>query len=157
VHLRALWPGLEPLTPENAHLWERRLPERQIRIAILQQPEMESYRVLERLIARGIFPPEPVAEQHGLSLFKHRRSRRFASIHEPKLTPSGQPLLFACDDVSEDAHKYFEVELICVTKYDLLDDSGIRYHFFETNLFQWREIDGAVRELVRGFQRDGAR
>ena len=31
VLLRALWPGLESLSPDNAQLWKRRQPERQIK------------------------------------------------------------------------------------------------------------------------------
>jgi hypothetical protein len=33
VTMRALWPGLETLPEENAHLWEGRMPERQVHMA----------------------------------------------------------------------------------------------------------------------------
>ena len=38
IVMRALWPGLEPLRPDNGHPWKRRQPERQIHFGLMRRP-----------------------------------------------------------------------------------------------------------------------
>ena len=104
VTMRALWPGLEPLTEENAQLWERRLPERQIHIAILKRPR-DSYRELLgfirnlRALLELDLKPEPSA--FGLMRYANGLERRFVPEDTPYRAPGGSPIVFKCNDAAD--------------------------------------------------------
>ena len=156
VTMRALWPGLEPLTEANAHLWERRLAERQIHIAILERPRDGHRQLLGlirnlRLLLDLELKPEP--NDFGLMRYSYRLQRRFVPIETSYRAPDGSPVVLKCNDATESVKRNFAFEQICIVEYQLRDGAGLYYRFFMVNLAQWREIDQAVRGLVDGFRR----
>lgn len=152
VTMRALWPGLEPLTEENTYLWERRIPERQIHIAILERPR-DGYRALQGAIEVGALPETPKPGPFGLSVFQRRLQRMFASADPDHKTPGGEPLVLMCNDALPQTYRNFDAEVICIVQYPMSDASGLYYRFFMDNLENWRDIDTAVRSLVDSFKR----
>ena len=74
--LRVLWPDLEPRTKENAWLWQRRHPTRQVRIHI-EADGVEGYRQLDNMLnaaSRAGMPFQRVAEPspYGLLIYERR-------------------------------------------------------------------------------------
>jgi hypothetical protein len=151
VQLRALWPGLEPLTPENAHLWERRIPERQIRIAILPEPRVDGYQRLQnvRKWLGDDYRPQPAGDD--LIFFGRGTTRLFLSTVNTVATPNGRPMVLVCNDVPEKTYRSFDVKLVCKVYYNFPSGEGLYYRFFEKNISQWKKIDRSVRQLVNSF------
>jgi hypothetical protein len=84
---------------------------------------------------------------------RRRTARRYVSADADVRTPSGDPIVFSCDDhFSWDAQESMDLEPICDVDYILPPDVGLTYWFYRENLQSWREIDGAIRELVQSFR-----
>lgn len=148
--LRALWPGLEPLRPDNVHLWERRLPERQIHIVLLRRPR-HGYDMLRGFIQlRGA---RPEAADFGLIRYRSRLEEYYTGDGSESVAPDGSSIVLRCWDYSGRVKASFEVERNCIVEYPLSDGVGLHYRFFMANLDQWREIDRTVRSLVESFRR----
>lgn len=161
--LRALWPGLEPRSEENVWLWQRRHPTRQVRIHI----EAEGFEGHQRLrntvqvAARVGRPYQRVAEpsHYGLLIYERRFDdgrvyRHFAVADHHYLTPLGHPVVFQCNDYTTDrAKEAFDVELLCISEYQMPDGAWLIVHFFMVNLEHWKQIDSAARVLVNSFRR----
>lgn len=150
VVLRALWPGLEPLRRDNAHLWERRRPERQIHIVLMSQAR-DGYSSLKGFLELRGARPEPAG--FGLIRYRSGLEELYAGEGAEPRRPDGAPVVLNCPDESEKTRSLFEVERICIVEYPLRDGVGLHYRFFMVNLARWREIDRAVRGLVDSFRR----
>ena len=149
VLLRALWPGLEPLSPDNAQLWKRRQPERQINIGLLIPPR-DGYSHIRGLMELRRTEPEHV--EYGLTRYRFLHFDYFASSDPKQREPDGDPITLRCQDFPESTKAHFEVERNCIVEYPLTDGVGLHYRFFMVNLEHWREIDAAVRSLVDSFR-----
>ena len=66
IVLRALWPGLEPLRPDNNHLWKRRQPKRQIHFGLMRQPR-DGYKQLQGF--KEFFRPQREPAEFGLTRY----------------------------------------------------------------------------------------
>lgn len=150
VTLRALWPGLEPLRRDNAHLWERRQPARHVHIALMSRPRDGYGRLRGSARFRGA-TAESVG--HGLTRYRRRLEEYYAAEGSETRAPDGSPIALRCPDQPDETKTRFDVERNCIVEYPLSDGVGLHYHFFMVNLAQWREIDRAVRALVDGFRR----
>ena len=151
--LWVLWPGLEPTTPENKHLWERRNTERQVRIHI-ERNGTDSHTKLHNLMRIGALPSEPVQGPHGLQFYSQKSRRYLEAENDGYQTPQGFPFVLACNDpTDEETKQRLDVELLCIAEYQLTDGAWIKVHFFEDNLHLWREIDTAARALAGSFRR----
>ncbi len=146
------WPGMEPRTKANAHLWKRRMPRRQIRIHIEAQGT-ETYDKLQNLIRLGELDLNPEEWDYGLARYAKKEWQFFVVKDRTFQTPLGKPLAFKCNDVSPRTRELFEVELLCISEYMLPDGSWIIVHFFLANLDQWREIDASARALMDRLRR----
>ena len=152
IVMQALWPGLEPLREDNAHLWDRRRPERQIHFLLMRQAR-DGYRQLQGLAELRKIEPERV--EFGLARYRSHLVEYYAVDDLPRHRPDGKPIALKCFDFPERTKVRFEVERNCIVEYPLDDGVGLHYRFFMVNLEHWREIDIAVRALVDGFrQRD---
>ena len=150
--LWVLWPGMEPKTEKNAHLWDRRRPKRQIRIHI-EASGTETYDKLQNVISLGLLDPESEDWDHGLLRYAKKSWQFFVVSEGSRLTPRRRPLAFKCNDVRPKTRELFEVELLCIAEYQLIDGAWLVVHFFLSNLDQWREIDVAARDLLERFRR----
>lgn len=155
VTMRALWPGLEPLTEENAHLWERRIPERQIHMAILERPRDGYSQLLGfirnfRFFSKRELRPEP--SDFGLIRYADGLQRMFVPADTFYRAPDGSPVVFKCNDETDSVKRSFDFDPICIVEYKLRDGTGLYYRFFMVNLEHWREIDRSVRKLVTSFR-----
>lgn len=150
IVMRALWPGLEPLRPDNAHLWDRRRPERQIHFLLMRQAR-DGYRQLRGLAELRKVETEPFG--YRLMRYRSKLIEYYVGAISERQRPNGDPVTINCADYPESTKARFEVERNCIVEYPLDDDVGLHYRFFMVNLEHWREIDGAVRALVNGFRR----
>jgi hypothetical protein len=152
VTMRALWPGLEPLTEDNQRFWERRMPERQIHIAILERAR-DGYRALQGAIEVGALPEAPEPAPFGLMKYEQGLGRRFVPANQADIEPAGRPVVFKCNDETDSVKRNFAFEPVCIVEYPLNDNSGLYYRFFMVNLEHWREIDSEIRKLVNSFEK----
>ena len=161
--LHVLWPGLEPRSPENAHLWQRRHPTRQVRI-LINDSRVEGYEQLQNALfnaSRSGIPFEKNGEPTSFELLEYlrvtpsgRSSRYLVSDGPAYLTPSGNPIMIDCSDhTTDEAKEIFDVEILCTVDYRLEDGAMLHFTFFLVNLEHWREIDLSVRTLVDSFRR----
>ena len=161
--LRALWPGLEPRTPENVQFWQRRHPTRQIGI-VINKGRSEGYDRLQNAlfyVARSQNPFGKVGEPASFDLLEYSQVlprgstlRYFVSADSGYRTPSGNPVVINCSDHTTDEDKeVFEIETLCTVDYRLEDGALLHFTFFMVNLEHWREIDTGVRSLVNSFRR----
>ena len=151
--MRALWPGLEPLTQENEHFWERRYPRRQVVMHIVDHGT-EGHRRLQNAIKYHLVDSKPRPGPFGLMQYSGKTHRFFVPSNGAYLTPDGNQLVFACKDAKEQTKELFDFEALCTVDYKLPDGAWLYYNFFMVNLEQWREIDRAVRALVESFRRE---
>ena len=81
--------------------------------------------------------------------------RTFVASEPAYLTPTGRPLVLSCDKLLENVKKQFKnAAPICRTAYPFAEGAeGVYYLYYYVNLVHWREIDGAIRKLIRSFQR----
>ncbi len=150
VVMRALWPGLEPLRRDNALLWERRQPERQIHFGLMRRPR-DGYRELRGLAELRKIEPEQV--EFGLTRYRSHLVEYYAGDEPEHRSPNGSPVALKCFDYPENTKTRFEVERNCIVEYPLNDRVGLHYRFFMINLEHWREIDQSMRTLIEGFLR----
>ena len=150
IVMRALWPGLEPLRPDNARLWKRRQPKRQIHFLLMRQPR-DGHNQLRGLAELRKIEPERV--EYGLTRYHSHLVEYYAGDELERHRPDGQPVALKCFDFPERTKIRFEVERNCIVEYPLDDGVGLHYPFFMINLEYWREIDAAVRSLVDGFRK----
>jgi hypothetical protein len=147
--LRALWPGLEPLSPDNARLWDRRRPKQQIHFGLMRQPR-DGYSQIQGLAQlRGVHSQKA---DFGLTRFRWHLVEYYAGNDPTARRPDGLPIALRCHDFPDSTKASFEVERNCIVEYPLVDGVGLHYRFFMVNMDQWRAIDQAVRALVDGFR-----
>lgn len=133
---------------------ERRIPERQIRIAILPEPRIDGYQRLQnvRKWLGDDYRPQPAGDD--LISFGRGTTRLFLSTDDTVATPNGRPMVLVCNDVPEKTYRSFDIRLVCKVYYTLTSGAGLYYRLFETNISQWKEIDYSVRRLVNLFQNE---
>ena len=154
IVMRALWPGLEPLRRDNAHLWERRQPERQVRFLLMRQPR-DGYKQLQGF--KELFKPRREMAEFGLTRYVSDIYEYYIDESHPALRPDGLPVTLRCYDLDQETKLRFQVERNCIVEYPLSDGVGLHYRFFMVNLEQWREIDTTVRLLVESFRKESSR
>lgn len=158
--IRVLWPSMEPLTQANRHLWAPELPGRQILNILVQRFGADGAAMLQAAIGWGTVGAEPEPGPHGLMLYQRdnprtkRTERRFVPQEENYRTPTGSPLVLDCSDMFNwESQRTLKLLPICKVDYLLDDKAFLYYHFYVANLQYWRQIDAAVRNLVRSFRK----
>jgi hypothetical protein len=82
-----------------------------------------------------------------------RTTRRYLSAGTDVRAPSGDPVVFDCDDLfSWDAHETMDLQPICKVNYVVTPNVGLTYWFYRKNLQSWCEIDSAIRALIQSFE-----
>jgi hypothetical protein len=140
VRLSVLWPGFEPLTPENQSSHAPELPGRQLIRVVIGRP-IDGYKQLQWALAAGWLDPPPAAAPFNLKIYRkehagsRRTARRFVPNDDEYVTPLGSPVVFHCDDLFDwDAQRTMVLEPICIVEYSIQEEIGIRYHFYKKNL-----------------------
>lgn len=151
---------MEPLTDRARQLPRLELPGPQgINVLLLKRPR-NGYQSLENAIKRGWLDEEYEAGPFDLraSVKDHegrrRTTRRYVSADTEVRTPSGDPIVFNCDDhFSWDAHETMDLQPTCKVNYVVTPNVGLTYWFYRKNLQSWREIDSAIRGLVESLEK----
>ena len=154
IVMRALWPGLEPLREDNAHLWDRRRPERQIHVLLMRQPR-DGYRQLRGLTELRKVETEPFG--YRLMRYRSKLIEYYVDAISERQRPNGDPVTINCADYPESTKAVFDVRRSCTVEYPLGDGVGLHYRFFMVNLDEWVAIDQSIRALVEGFRQEERR
>jgi hypothetical protein len=158
VRLTVFWPTMEPLASRVPQKLE--LPGPQGINVLLRKRPRDGYQMLHAAIKLGWIDEQDEAGPFGLRAYikdherRRRTTRRYVSADSEVRTPSGDPIVFDCDDdFSWDAQETMDLEPTCKVNYVVAPDVGLTYWFYRKNLQSWREIDNAVRALVQSFVR----
>jgi hypothetical protein len=159
VRLRVVWPTMEPMTDQEPQLTTLQLPGPQGINVLLRNRPRDGYSMLKNTIKRGRLDEDYEAGPFDLRAYvkdherRRRTTRRYVSADTEARTPSGDPIVFNCDDhFSWDAQESMDVEPTCDVHYVVAPDVGLTYWFYRKNLRSWREIDRAIRALVQSFE-----
>ena len=154
IVMRALWPGLEPLREDNAHLWDRRRPERQIHFLLMRQAR-DGYRQLQGLAELRKIETEPFA--YRLTRHRSKLIEYYVGDTFVRRRSDGNPIALSCSDYPDSTKSVFDVKRTCTVEYPLDDGVGLHYRFFMVNLDQWSAIDQSVGTLVESFRQEDRR
>jgi hypothetical protein len=156
VRLTVFWPTMEPLA--NRAPQELELPGPQGINVLLRKRPRDGYKMLQSTIKRGWLDENYEAGPFGLRAYvkdherRQRTTRRYVPADTDVRTPNGDPIVFNCDDhFSRNAQESMDIEPICDVHYVIAPGVGLTYWFYRKNLQSWREIDGAIRELIQSF------
>lgn len=156
--IQVLWPGMEPLTEANRHLWAPELPGRQrIDVLLFGRPR-DGFKGLQAMIRMGWLGSLPEPGPYGLLKYERDNPRaqitirQFVPADTSYLAPKGSPVVINCNDTFDWKAKIeMNIRPTCAVEYPLIDGVGLKYHFYLTNLKYWQEIDISVRDLVHSF------
>jgi hypothetical protein len=156
VRLTVFWPTMEPLTNRAPQKLE--LPGPQGIYVLLRKRPRDGYQMLHAAIKLGWIDEQDEAGSFGLRAYikdherRRRTTRRYVSADSEVRTPSGDPIVFDCDDdFSWDAQETMDLEPTCKVNYVVAPNVGLTYWFYRKNLQSWREIDGSIRGLIESF------
>jgi hypothetical protein len=156
VMMRALLPDLDPngmeLIKDVAEkMTVEEFIERHIFISLESNPRQSS-RFLE-----GSIRDRRQREETSIGLTKYTLGplRTFVTTEPAHSTPLGKPFVIGCPKLPKGAKKNFKhATPVCSTSYPFAEKAeGVYYRYYIVNLPKWREIDLAVRALLKSFQR----
>ena len=152
--MRALWPGLEPLTEDNQDSWKKIDPQRQV-IFRIRDHGHEGYRGLQGAIRANFVPESPISIEYDLVQYKRGRHQFFVPQDKNYVTPSGQPLVLDCTIFAAALKSADRMgRSLCIVQYKLEDNSYLYYRLFLANISNWREVDTSIRALLETFRKD---
>ncbi len=156
VMMQALWPGLEPFGMEIVnlraeHMSTQELIRRHVTINLEATPRRSSRFLKSGWIRDHLREDGPF----GLTKYTIGVFRKFVASEPAYLTPTGRPLVLSCKKLLEGVKKRIKnATPMCITSYPFAEGAeGVYYLYYFVNLAHWREIDGAIRSLIRSFQR----
>jgi hypothetical protein len=156
VRLTVFWPTMEPLANRVPQKLELPGP-KDINVLLRKRPG-NGYQMLHAAIKLGWIDEQDEAGPFGLRAYikdherRRRTTRRYVSADSEVRTPSGDPIVFDCDDdFSWDAQETMDLEPTCKVNYVVAPNVGLTYWFYRKNLQSWREIDGSIRGLIESF------
>ena len=153
--MQALWPGLEPFGLEIVnvraeHMSTQEFIGRHVFISLEASPRSLS-NFVNIVEARNL-----VGEDGPFGLTRYWSPFRTFVASEPAyVTPTGRPLVLLCSKLPKSVKKQFKnATPMCITSYPFAEGAeGVYYRYYFVNLAHWREIDSAIRSLIRSFQR----